>query len=328
MLDDLIVQLFDQQPRTEISVYMLLTGKKTQSVLFAALQHDQLKWLQLYPTLSRSDYQAAIKRLEQAQVLKRDGNNLSLRNLDAQQAAAKRLALPAHYAPWMDLAPFWLKLQLAIQSLSEYTYHNRFYRPVTPDWPSQQAVRQWWVAIKPAAAIQELTALFAALPQAQSDLLSQQLIGHDYVGAGGDDSLAGHMQRLDALAQLVVALDANRLGSWARLWGGRKPLGTQSQYQALALAQAGMPRPQIAQRLRLKPSTVNEHLLGAALFGAKLPLDTLYSPAMMAAFGALPKQRFNDFHELLAQVPGSDFFLVRLYEILVIQGRWPDGSGE
>ncbi|WP_054661807.1 hypothetical protein [Lacticaseibacillus camelliae] len=97
MLTDFVVQLFDEQPRRETAAYMLLNGKKTLSVLFAALQHGQLQWLQLYPTLGRADFQAAVKQLVNAHALTHTETGLVLTDPAAKMQAAARVPLPTHY---------------------------------------------------------------------------------------------------------------------------------------------------------------------------------------------------------------------------------------
>ena len=60
MLTDFVVQLFDDQPRRETAVYMLLNGKKTLSVLFAALQHGPLLGVRRFPGVARPGGRAAV----------------------------------------------------------------------------------------------------------------------------------------------------------------------------------------------------------------------------------------------------------------------------
>lgn len=325
MLTDLVVQLFDDRPRRETAVYMLLNGKKTLSVLFAALQHDQLQWLQLYPTLAREDFQAAVAELVKAGTLQQSGAELTLADPAAKTAAAKRLPLPVHYQPWMGLAGFEQRLLLGVQAVSEASFHENQYRPAVRDWATQQAVRRWYQTSNAAALPQELTAAFTALPQASADRLASRLIGHDFVGSAQPAGLFGMLQTLDDLGQLVMLIAAHP--EWPavnQLWGGKVKLLSPSNYRACQLIEAGQTREQVSKQLRLKPSTVNEHLLGATIFGWLPPVKALYSPALLAAFAQVPPLE-QDYQKLLAAVPEAEFFHVRLFQILNLQGRWPRG---
>ena len=315
MLDDFLLQFFDDQPRRATSLYLLLTGKKTLSVLFAALEHQQLQWLHLYPTLSRPDFQAAIDRLQAAHHLEKTDSGLVLGDVSVQLKK-----LPTAYQPWMGLHAFSPKFHLAVQMLSEASFHNARYRPVTQDWAIQQQLRQWWQHLDRQTAISELKALLEALgDEAAANILST-MIGHDFVGAGQVDDIS----QIQALAQLIAQLDAGLAPSWQILWGGRKPLGTKTQYAALQMIQQGATREQVSQRLHLKPSTINEHLLGAAIFGADLPLAQLYPVAMVAQLNQADAHL--NYQPLLEQIPDSNFFQIRLFQILSLQGRWPHGQ--
>ena len=64
LLTDLAIQFFDTQPRRERAVFGLLAGKKTISNLYAALTHQQLQWLQLYPSLSKELFLQAVAQLK------------------------------------------------------------------------------------------------------------------------------------------------------------------------------------------------------------------------------------------------------------------------
>ncbi|MFD1392078.1 hypothetical protein ACFQ3L_00545 [Lacticaseibacillus jixianensis] len=323
MLTDFVVQLFDDQPRRETAVYMLLNGKKTLSVLFAALQHGQLQWLQLYPTLAREDFQAAVAQLIQAGALRQADKGLVLADPAAQARAAVKVPLPVHYQPWMGLAGFEQRFLLAVQAVSEASYHEARYRPAVRDWGVQQAIRRWYRQAARADFPGELTAAFAALPAPAADRLASRLIGHDFVGSAQPLDLAGQLQKLDDLAQLVTLIAAHpEWPALTSLWGGRVQLLSPSNYRACQLIEQGQTRAQVASQLRLKASTVNEHLLAATIFGWQPPVAALYSPALLAAFAGVNGQE-QDYQKLLAALPGAEFFHVRLFQILNLQGRWP-----
>ena len=325
MLTDFVVQLFDDQPRRETAVYMLLNGKKTLSVLFAALQHGQLQWLQLYPTLARKDFQAAIKQLVASGALTSTATGLVLVDPQAKAAAAKRVELPTHFEPWMGVREFELRLLLGVQAVSEAPYHNSHYQPAVRDWAVQQYVRRWYGQARHTDFAGELTVAFALMPAASANRLAKHLIGHDFVGGAQAEDLAGEFRHLDDLAQLVALIAAHP--DWPALqslWGGRVALLSPSNYRACQLIDAGQTREQVGLSLHLKPSTVNEHLLAAAIFGWQPPIKALYPPALLQAFAAVNPHE-QDYQKLLAALPDAEFFHVRLFQILNLQGRWPRG---
>ncbi|MFD1433164.1 helix-turn-helix domain-containing protein [Lacticaseibacillus yichunensis] len=328
MLTALLLQLFGDDPRRETGVYLLLTGKRTVSVLYAGMRAHILQWLLLYPTLARTDYQAAIAQLIRAGVLAKTDSGLILTDKNAQVRAAQAIQLPDAYRPWMGLTAFDQRLTLAVQAVSENGAGVHHYRPAVSDWGVQQQVRRWYKqGIQPHTFADELQSLFAALPQAAGDVLAAGFIGHEFVGSGQGD-LATQMRRTQALAQLVTLLDENtqKWPQTAALWGGRQAIFPRTQTQIVDLLDQGFSREAIGQRLRVRPSTVNEHLLTAAIMGQALPLEGLFPAGVKGAFDQVPDAAETNYQTILTQVPASDFFQVRLFQILQFQGRWPEND--
>jgi len=295
----------------------LLTNKKTISNLYAALQHQQLSRLHLYPTLSRENFQASIQRLKQAQLIAVTDEGAIITPAGRKQQQAD--FLPQDYRPWMNLVQFEPRLYLGVQVLSEASFANRKYQPVITDYATQQQVKQWYRQVGRRSGIAELTAAFAMLAPDVANRLASLFIGHDFAGTAVIQHLADQMRHLDDLSQLVSLIDQH--AEWPalqQLWGGRLPLISPSAARSLDGLNRGLTIPQIASATRLRPSTVMEHIQLAALFGANIPVDQLYTPAEQAAL--VPLQGEN--HQTIIDATGLDFFHVRLFQILAVQQRW------
>ena len=145
MLTDFVIQFFSEQPRRERAVFGLLTGKQTISILYAALIHQQLQWLHLYPSLSKEAFSAAITTLKVQRMLRETETGLILteKGQHLKQAAVTQLPFPTHYQPWMNLPVFAPRFFLGVQVLSEASYANRAYQPISVNWATQQVVKQW-----------------------------------------------------------------------------------------------------------------------------------------------------------------------------------------
>ena len=100
------------------------------------------------------------------------------------------------------------------------------------------------------------------------------MIGHDYAGQLMPATLQAHFERLDALAALVQQL-ANTREYVDGVVGGPRDFVSRPAQQTLAQARAGMALPTIAHRSHRKQSTINEHLLLAAIMGETLPIEHL-----------------------------------------------------
>ncbi|KMO47853.1 hypothetical protein PY97_09465 [Lacticaseibacillus rhamnosus] len=324
MLTDLAIQFFDTQPRRERAVFGLLAGKKTISNLYAALTHQQLQWLQLYPSLSKELFLQAVAQLKMHGQLTttETGLVLTAKGQQFQRQAAKRVPLPTYYQPWMHLAKFAPRFFLAIQVLSEASYHSQAYRPISTDWANQQAVKRWYRQLNIESAIADLIALFERLPPQLADILAANLIGHDYAGQAQPPTLSAHFSRINALAALVneIAAIKDEGNPWYKLWGGPQDLVTRPARYSLQQVQAGVGLKAIASKSHRKLSTVKEHLLLAAIMGESLPVEQLIPQPIHQALDQI--DQWQDQQVLLDTVPASDFFQVRLFQILKLQGRW------
>jgi uncharacterized protein YpbB len=322
LLTDFVIQFFSEQPRRERAVFGLLTGKQTISILYAALIHQQLQWLHLYPSLSKEAFSAAITTLKVQRMLRETETGLILteKGQHLKQAAVTQLPLPTHYQPWMNLPVFAPRFFLGVQVLSEASYANRAYQPISVNWATQQVVKQWYQQVDHRAAVTTLSSLFQGLPTELADTLAANMIGHDYAGQLMPATLQAHFERLDALAALVQQL-ANTRSMWTALWGGPRDFVSRPAQQTLAQARAGMALPTIAHRSHRKQSTINEHLLLAAIMGETLPIEHLVPLKIHRALNRVTQ--IYDHQALLAAIPGSTFFQIRLFQILSFQGRWP-----
>ncbi|MDN6090789.1 MAG: hypothetical protein L0I56_03315, partial [Lacticaseibacillus paracasei] len=63
------------------------------------------------------------------------------------------------------------------------------------------------------------------------------------------------------------------------------------------------------------------HLLLAAIMGETLPIEHLVPLKIHRALNRVTQ--IYDHQALLAAIPGSTFFQIRLFQILSFQGRWP-----
>lgn len=107
---------------------------------------------------------------------------------------------------------------------------------------------------------------------------------------------------------------------WYELWGGPQDLVTRPARYSLQQVQAGVGLKAIASKSHRKLSTVKEHLLLAAIMGESLPVEELIPQPIHQALDQI--DQWQDHQVLLDTVPATDFFQVRLFQILKLQGRW------
>lgn len=322
MLPDLVIQFFNTQPRRERSVFGLLTGKQTISILYAALSHHQLQWLHLYPGLSKEAFLAAVTRLKAQKYLAATETGLVLTEAGQKRQiqAAQMVSLPGHYQPWMRVDKFAPRFFLAVQVLSEASYHSQAYRPISTDWATQQAVKRWYRKTPIKTAVTELTDLFERLPESLADELAANLVGHEYAGQHRPATLQAHFANVNALAAVVREIAAAK-NQWYALWGGPQDLVTRPAQATLKQVWSDVDLATVAAQSHRKMSTVKEHLLLAAIMGQDVPITKLIPPAVHHALDQATQ--WQDHQALLATIPDSEFFQIRLFQIFKMQGRWP-----
>ncbi|WP_164847974.1 helix-turn-helix domain-containing protein [Lacticaseibacillus hulanensis] len=318
MFDDIFIQMLAETPRRPLSVWGIISGRKTASVLFAGLEYGILQWQGLTPQCPRSAILSATAKLVQAGYATDDGTAIALTQsgLAEKRRAAVRTPLPVHYAPDNNVRVFGNRLFLAVQAVSEAMAGNAQYVPVSADWQVQRYVRSWYKhwATRLQDVASELTAAFARLPEQTADNLAGQFVGHGYNGRVQASDWLTNLDELSALVQ-VVWQNVKTMPALAALWGGPTPqAGPKAEY-CVQLFESGQSLETIAQELGRKQSTVNEYLLTYAILVRPLAPELLASAGQIAALTASWAAGVRSYQELLQCSPELTFMQVRLFQI-------------
>lgn len=318
MLPDIIIQLFAKTPRRPVSVWSLLRGKTTASVLFAALEYDILQWRKLLPNCTRSDFMTVIDGFIKRGFMTGDASNVALTSagISAQSAATARNPLPQQYQYASNAPVFGDRLFLGVQVVSEALAGNNRYVPVTSDWQVQRWVRAWYAQVHadlPAVAT-ELTTAFGQLPDATADQLAAQLVGHDYNGQDVQFSALQNLAAISALAA-IIAPQPDTYPLLTALWGGPRALVSANTLACVAQVERHVALADIARMMRRKLSTVNEYVQVYAILVRPLTPALFLTADQIATLQRAWAQGQRSYKELLAAVPESDFVPVRIFQI-------------
>ncbi|WP_156321811.1 helix-turn-helix domain-containing protein [Lacticaseibacillus thailandensis] len=315
-----------------MSVLSLLTGKKTISTLYAALVSNQLQWLNLMPTLRRDDFLRSVARLQAAGWLRAVGPDVEITVTGARQqvASAHHHPLPSHYDFRLNVTEFADRLFLAVQVVSEASFDNNTYVPVSSEWSVQRAIKRWYrqYGHDYQAVVTELTDAFAAMAPAQADFLAARLVGHDFAGSAELTSDEWGWQLLDAVGTLIHVLhrQPDHFPLLTALWGGPiNPLPALGQ-KSLELVNQGLDIPTVARRLRRKDSTINEHIQAAAIWGLPVNTHVLLPEALAQQLVSAWAGGAHDYRQLQALVPDASFLQVRLAQVACV--RREQGHGD
>ncbi|WP_196246195.1 helix-turn-helix domain-containing protein [Lacticaseibacillus zhaodongensis] len=318
-LDDILLLLLDDQPQRPLGLWGVITGRKTASIMFAGLQHQQLHYFGLLAGLSKPDYLAAVQRLLTAKLLQQTDEQV-WRTATGRARCAQlhgMAATLASYDPELNVQQFAPRFFLAVQVLSEASYQQRQYVPLSADWQVQQYVRRWYHGTRAELAdtVQELTVIFSQLHPATADYLAMLMIGHEYVGSGADQD--SPLRRELALCDLLHTIESRPASAWQRLWGGRISLLPPAAAQTSAEFLRGASVQELVARKHRRISTITEHLQLAAIMGQQLPLDRFLSVQQQAVLATAWAGGQRTYQELLAALPGVEFLQVRMFQIMM-----------
>ncbi|WP_076461804.1 helix-turn-helix domain-containing protein [Limosilactobacillus caccae] len=326
-----------QQPRRIRVVENVLKSRRTVANLFWAQQYGILPWLGANRRLSRADYDHAIASLVEQELLRVDEEKQAL--LTEKGVAVLENKRPQLYEPSF-YAWFWLantsrlmeRLLLAVQVVSEYSYHQRKYVPLQLPYSEMQAVKQWFRQNYSPTVVKhfydDLHRFSAAIASEDEKLavdFVNMLVGHGTAGwtleqAGQYLQMplteVGFLRHDEMLA--LAAYAAKLTGPLQQLLGpllNTSPL-THSAQLSLGSYQRGFTIGQIAKQRRLKENTVREHLLEAAIMTPdQLKWEQLLPAQLRDQLSQQYKGAATGWHY---QGPANDnqgFFEFRLYQI-------------
>lgn len=332
-LSALLLHIVTEQPQRIIALHGLLSGRQTASILFAGLENKQLALFDLLPRLDRAVFESTVHQLA-------DAGDLALDDKLMRRTAAGTQALGAdkHHLDRLsfvradaDAIAFGNHFYLAVQVLSEASFNDNRYRPLTADARVQWRVKQWWreSGHEVAASVAELRRLFERLSPASAQALAQRFIAHDY---SGDPELQVDPLGLDeilALSELQQAIEqAGDAPHWQGLAGWRRELVSPGALQTASDFNAGQSVEQIAAARNRKLSTITEHLQQAGIFGYHFDPRAFYTVQQEQQLQTAWQAGQHGYQDLLTAAPGLEFLQVRMFQILQLREQIDEHATE
>ncbi|MCR5524335.1 MAG: helix-turn-helix domain-containing protein [Lactobacillus sp.] len=338
-MNNFLLNFFDEhQPRRIRVIENTLKSRRTVSTLFWAKQYGILNWTGADRSLERKQVENAIEELIKANLIQRDLDGqvlLTTLGVLRQEELAGEQYQP-HFYDW-----YWLantqrieqRLLLAIQVVSELSYHNRYYAPIVNEYREQQIVKQWllsWRGNIISDLIQELELFGDSLESADERLAKYffySLIGHGITGK--NDMQLSEQLELPGYQLPIIKQDALlAIAAFANSYHGvlnclltdllaKSPL-SQSANQTLLLYQQGISISQIAQKRKIKTNTVREHLLEAAIvYPESIDWDRALPVSVRNQLAEHYQGKIEDWQFDPEIVPGGPaaFYHFRLYQL-------------
>ncbi|CAH0417678.1 helix-turn-helix domain-containing protein [Periweissella ghanensis] len=254
-------------------------GAQTVSTSFWGLVYDLLPETGLFASV---EIEKIVKSLQRQGLIARDEHGLV--QLTAKGASAQAEYVTTHYVPEhlsinqsYDVKFFQELFLLANQTISELAYSNAQFYPYQIDLRAQWQLKNWLKGHSREVLIKqwylELQTWLATLPNADAQLFTQMLFGHDVTNALFSelpvpttwDEFDWQVWQLDHLAALMThSLQSDSLIK-SLMTLAQRALLSNSAEQSVTLWQQLQSVNQVAQGRRIKPNTVREHILQAAI---------------------------------------------------------------
>lgn len=282
-MDRYLLTMFDRHPRRFRVIENTVRNKSTQATLFWGLNYGILNWQGSAPELTRQQFDQWL-RLQQRQGFLQV--NAKEAQLTSQGMAVKQEVLNNYYHPQFDQWA-WLisprhyaeRFLLAIQAVSELSYHNRHYVPLNIAVTEMTVVRNWLdrpqVIEHVHQELQQLGEMLSQVDERLAVLFANQLIGHEMNGWTFDqaqDHFQVHFEEVQVMnrdvwlgvASYLARHPHNALAILMADLLAPSPV-SRSAYRTLMEFQRGAAPEQIARSRHLKVSTIREHLLEVAI---------------------------------------------------------------
>ncbi|MBO1306758.1 helix-turn-helix domain-containing protein [Enterococcus sp. 669A] len=317
-----ILTLFHTGHKLRIStLYHLLTGKRTSSVLLHGFFYQNLPFFGCLPELKESTFKQVIDQLTKKQWISQDDGFGQLTSegsnhlpLDKQ---AKLIDLKGlRYS--RERQRMWQLTLLSVQVISYLSYHEKEYVPLDSRPFFLYQTKNWLRHSEGDILTEfprELSQILAVLTEEQANFLANQFSGKEQLGKVPFQLLASEWQEMPwALLFYQNSLDAfiqqaQQQPNFRRLLSQFDQLNyNQSMIKTRQLYLTGYSVEKIGQARKLRPGTLNDHFIEWALLDPQFPFEQfeLLEPASEEEMLAWSYQLFPD-------VPYLNFRLSQIF---------------
>lgn len=325
---------FDRhQSRRPKVILNLLKNKLTVSALYGGLEYGLLNYIGFLKKLDRQEFLNSLDQAVKMGYLTGERDALKLTERGAQQQSRvlppPEASLRVKFDPAIKL---WL---MATQVVSEYSFKNTRYIPISEDSQINFMVKKWFANWKQSETsrpklVQEyqqaLGALCEQLPKEEADWFVNYLPNHHDLGLTVEqlarvNNVSPFQMELRLrliFRKIFSSVINNQVTPFNQLIGMvvQPSVLPKSTWQTLQLLQKGYNVDKIAELRRVKINTVKEHLLMMAILLDDFPYQQFLSPGV-----AQMKIAGIDFQTALQEYPELTFFDFRLSQIRFIKER-------
>ncbi|KAF0505788.1 helix-turn-helix domain-containing protein [Pediococcus pentosaceus] len=333
MIPEDVLAFFDlKQGRRPKAILNVLVGKMTVSALFWGLEYDILEYLNFWKTIDTTSFLENVDRAVEGGFLAKKDELIYL--TEAGQQKQFSCTTPAPFIKKVRLDEAINLLLLANQVISEFSFKNNRYIPVSDNLRINVILKNWFKQLKSKnhhttdlvqKYTQGLDELLSQLQQHDADILLSYLPNH--VDPGWTiDQLAQAFGISKFQMELKIRLIFSKIISDAVLTKTapfvdllnstiKENVMPDSTYQTWQLIRQGKTVDEVARLKHVKTNTVKEHILMAAILDFNFPFDKF----VRFNFEIVKHPTEVDFRSIQSQIADITFFDFRLIQIRKIK---------
>lgn len=330
-------------PVKPATLYHILVGKRTASILFKAHIYHAIPFFSVFPNLNRSQYDNMVREFIEKDWIKASENNEEY-YLCKKAKEELDLYFSKHFYPkninqllnGQVTKEFWKKILFSTQVLSELRYQNNHYLPIEKEWKTQLWLKNWLK--NSSLERQELGSSFGKewiqlLKEFRSfdaEILVAQLTGHKKNGKTSTQLAVKYgldQMELTFLVQNTISQLLNKVVSeketfplfyliYQECKGDRYSSLSLSARSTAYYLEKGYSIEKIALERRLKVNTISEHIIELAIIFPNFDVSNFIPKEdyqrLCALFSENEEITYEDLKKEMPQIPFSWYRLIQI----------------
>ena len=325
------------------TLYHILIGKRTASILFKAHTYQVIKFFSIFTNLKREEYNQMIQRFIAKGWIK--ANNTSEEFYLSEQGKTEvEFYFSEHFYPTnlnqllngKAVKEFWGKMVFLTQVLSELRYQNKHYLPLNKEWKNQLWVKNW-LKNNPLDK-QDLAQSFGKewiqaltnLDSFSAEVVVSQLTGHEKFGKTITQLASMHKIEALEIAFLLQNAIIQVMDQVVRkkenyplfyliyqecIGDPYSSLSQSTRLTAYYLDQ-GLSIENIASKRKLKANTISEHVIELAIIFPDFDVSNVIPDSeyqrLITAFQSNENITYEELEKDMPQVPFSWYRLIQI----------------
>lgn len=339
-MTEFILSLFSSRNKLRVSsLFQLISGKRTTSVLIYSFLNNLLFVHGSFPTLQQEEFLAIIAHLEQEKWILLTDNHASITTLGEKKLkkidfSYQGIRYDRYGRTYLNS---WRLLKFAVQVVSNLKNGTANYLPIETSPFYTFHMKRWLASTKlnreelSENIYREFVALFTTMPEELADFLANQFSGEQDLGLISyqlTDKQETQATLFEAKAIHVMLQNLETKNDFL-LFKLLEPLFAQNLNHSMLITRKlileGYSVEQVMSARQLKKGTVIDHLIEWLLFFDDFPYATMISKKTVDSLSRLNAVRSWNYREINTQF-SLDYGEFRFYQLGVLKGELEHGT--